>query len=131
MGRPLPWFWILLAALLLLLPGPAGRLLLDLLGGLTLTLLLLPLLAGAAAWIGWQLLRSRLRTCGSCGVSSFSQTICPACGAPLSLSDSEAAVASAEDNGLDASQVTITVEAVAVEVLDPPLPGADAGDSGG
>ncbi|MEB3270078.1 MAG: hypothetical protein VKJ44_00285 [Synechococcus sp.] len=131
MGRSLPWFWILLAALLLLLPGPAGRLLLDLLGGLTLTLLLLPLLAGAAGWIGWQLLRSRLRTCGSCGVSSFSQTTCPACGAPLSLSDGEAAAASVEDNGLDASQVTITVEAVAVEVLDPPLPAADAGDGQG
>lgn len=131
MRRSLPWFWILLAALLLLLPGPAGRLLLDLLGGLTLTLLLLPLLAGAAGWIGWQLLRSRLRICGSCGVTSFAQSTCPACGAPLHLSDAEAAAASVEDNGLDASQVTITVEAVAVEVLDPPLPAADAGDSQG
>ena len=41
MNRSLPWGWIALAAFLLLLPGPAGRLLLDLIGGLTLTLLLL------------------------------------------------------------------------------------------
>jgi hypothetical protein len=129
MPRSLPWFWILLAALLLLLPGPAGRLLLDLLGGLTLTLLVLPLLGGAAVWIGWQVLRSRLRTCASCGVSSFAQESCPACGAPFNLSDAEAAAAAVVDNGLDASQVTINVEAVAVdvEVLDPPLPPLDPG----
>ena len=44
MRRDLPWFWIGLAGLLLLLPGPVGRVLLDLIGGLTLTILLLPLL---------------------------------------------------------------------------------------
>ena len=122
MPRSFPWFWILLAALLLLLPGPAGRLLLDLLGGLTLTLLLLPLLAGGAAWIGWQVLRSRLRTCSVCGVSSFATDVCPACGSPFQVSDAAAAVASETGSGLDASKVTINVEAVEVEALDPPLP---------
>jgi hypothetical protein len=120
MSRPLPWFWIALAALLLLLPMPVGRFVLDLLGGLTLTLLLLPLLAGAAAWIGWQVLRSRLRPCPVCGVSSFATETCPACGASMQgESDMSSAGVSASSSGFDASQVTINVEAVEVEVLDP------------
>jgi hypothetical protein len=80
--RPIPWIWIGLGALLLLLgPGPAGRLLIDLLGGITLTLLLLPLLLGGAGWIGWQLLRRQLRTCEVCGFSRVGGEACPACGA--------------------------------------------------
>ena len=114
-----PWFWIALAAALLLIPGPAGRLLLDLLGGITLTLLLLPLIAGGAAWIGWQLLKRRLRTCPSCGVSSFDTSVCPACG---QLFTDDAAVRSdqgwlgrsATPEDLDASDVTINVDAVDV-----------------
>lgn len=121
MPRSFPWFWILLAALLLLLPGPAGRLLLDLLGGLTLTLLLLPLLAGGAAWIGWQVLRSRLRTCEVCGVSSFASDSCPACGASFAAA-SGATGFSERTVEVDASRMTINVEAVDVEVLDPSLP---------
>ena len=125
MSRPLPWFWIALAALLLLLPASAWRVLLDLLGGLTLTLLLLPLLAGAAAWIGWQILRSRLRPCPVCGVSSLAVDICPACGSPMQAEgDSPSGFASALPE-LDASQVTINVQAV--EVIDPDVdsPGSE------
>jgi len=116
MSRPLPWFWIALAAMLLLLPLPAGRVLLDLLGGLTLTLLLLPLLAGAAAWIGWQLLRSRLRPCPVCGVSSLAADICPACGAAMQADAGMTGDFGASTADLDASQVTINVEAVEVDL---------------
>lgn len=119
MSRPLPWFWIALATVLLLLPMPVGRFLLDLLGGLTLTLLLLPLLAGAAAWIGWQVLRARLRPCPVCGVSSLAAEICPACGASMQAEPGVPSGFAASSAGLDASQVTINVEAVEVEVLDP------------
>lgn len=128
MSRPLPWFWIALAAVLLLLPLPVGRVLLDLLGGLTLTLLLLPLLAGAAAWLGWQILRSRLRPCPFCGVSSLSSQTCPACGASMQADGSVASGFQGSGADLDASQVTINVEAVEVEVLDP---GGDAPRSQG
>ena len=125
MRPPIPWFWIALAALLLLLPGPAGRFLLDLVGGLTLTLLVLPLLAGGAAWIGWQVLRSRLRTCEVCGVSSFAAEVCPACGTPRDPQTNgsgpfeQAAV-------LDPRQVTITIDAVEV---DPAVPSESSGPS--
>lgn len=117
MSRPLPWFWIAVAAVLLLLPLPVGRFLLDLLGGLTLTLLLLPLLAGGAAWIGWQILRSRLRPCPVCGVSSLALDTCPACGSSMRSETAAAAAANRSTPDLDASQLTINVEAV--EVLAP------------
>lgn len=109
MNRSLPWGWIGLAALLLILPGPAGRLLLDLLGGLTLTLLLLTLLAGAAGLIAWQVIRRRLRTCPACGVSSLGTPQCPACGTvfpddPGTVGDTE----------VDARSATITVDAIDV-----------------
>jgi hypothetical protein len=118
MSRPLPWFWIALAAVLLLLPMPVGRFLLDLLGGLTLTLLLLPLLAGAAVWIGWQILRSRLRPCPACGVSSFAVDRCPVCGSSMQANGFETAVDTRPAGEIDVSQVTINVEAVEVDATD-------------
>jgi len=102
-----------------LIPGPAGRLLLELLGGLTLTLLLLPLLVGAAALIGWRLLTRRLVTCPACGAPSIGMIQCPSCGAPMSV-----AGASDIDGDVDASSATITVDAVAVD--RPPAAGPDS-----
>jgi hypothetical protein len=113
MPRSTPWFWLLLA-LLLLVPSPAGRFLLDVIGGLTLTLLLLPLLAGAAALIAWQVLRRRLRSCPSCGLASFGQPVCPACGSMFDLGEAS----QAGDQPIDPRTVTITVEAVDVKNSD-------------
>jgi ribosomal protein L32 len=129
MSRVLPWFLLLLA--LLLLPGPAGRLLLDLLGGLTLTLLLLPLLAGGAALIGWQLLKRRLRTCPSCGVISIGQEVCPACGTlfendATQVSDGKRSWSSDLEE-IDVSNVTINVAAVDVDTEDSPGPDSRSG----
>jgi hypothetical protein len=125
MERRIPWLWIGIAAALLLLPTSAGRLLLDVIGGFTLTLLLLPLLAGGVVLIGWQLVRRRLRTCPSCGFASLGTEFCPACGSSFTADDasgpaSERTVASTFWGGrpadeIDARDVTITVEAVDVE----------------
>jgi membrane protein implicated in regulation of membrane protease activity len=129
MPRFLPWFLLLLA--LLLLPGPAGRLLLNLLGGLTLTVLLLPLLAGGAALIGWQVLKRRLRTCPSCGLASLGQAVCPACG---TLIENDAGAVSQQGGSwssdlpeIDARNVTINVEAVDVANPDGPMSADDGG----
>jgi len=121
----IPWFWILLPVLILVLPGPVRRVLLDLIGGLTLTLLLLPLLVGGLALIGWQLLRRRLRTCEACGFTSLGSPVCPACGTafPGAPSEGEAVDAAKvpgiwkgrSDRDLDARNVTINVEAFDVE----------------
>jgi len=111
MTRNLPWGWIALGALVLLLPGPTGRLLLDLLGGLTLTLLLLPLLVGGAALVGWQLLKRRLKVCTTCGFSSMGSQACPACGSPFDDRDP----AAERFDEVDARSATITVDAVDVK----------------
>ena len=69
--RGFPWLWVLLLGLLLLAPSPAGRLLLDVVGGITLTLFLLPVLLGGAGLLAWTLLQRRLRPCPACGFRSL------------------------------------------------------------
>jgi hypothetical protein len=108
MQRSNTWIWLLLAALLLLAPGPAGRLLLDLLGGITLAFLLLPLLLGAVGFVAWQVIQRRLRTCPACGLTTMASDHCPACGSSLGGEGPD-------DPGtdqLDVSNVTIDVQVV-------------------
>ncbi len=144
MKRPLPWFWILVAGLLLAAPTPLGRLLLDLLGGLTLAVLLLPLLLAGAGAVAFQILKRRVRTCTVCGLTTMAATTCPACGAPLPSRNDSApgsytqsvpidqelprglatwlwtsgglrTEVSPEDGNLDVSDVTIDVESKDVD----------------
>lgn len=106
MQRSNTWIWLLLAALLLLAPGPLGRIVLDLVGGITLTLLFLPLLLGAAGFVAWQVIQRRLRSCPACGFTSMATDRCPACG--LSFADGLDVSAAADQ--MDVSNVTIDVE---------------------
>jgi rRNA maturation protein Nop10 len=92
MERRFPWFWIGLAGLVLLAPGPASRFLLDVLGGLSLLILFLPLLLAGGGWLAWRLLRSRVRICPCCGTSTFAADVCPACGSSLDVSRQAATV---------------------------------------
>lgn len=108
MQRSNTLIWLLLAALLLLAPGPLGRFVLDLLGGITLALLLLPLLLGAAGFVAWQVIQKRLHTCSSCGFTSMATDICPACGTPFG----DGIDAASPVDQLDVSNVTIDVEVV-------------------
>ncbi|MCP9885739.1 zinc ribbon domain-containing protein [Synechococcus sp. ATX 2A4] len=85
MERRIPWVWIVLGALLLLAPGPVGRLILDLLGGLTLVIVLLPFLLAGGGWVAWRILSSRVRTCSTCGLTTMALEQCPACGSRLDL----------------------------------------------
>lgn len=123
MVRPFPWIWVLLAAVLLLFPGPAGRLLLDFLGGLTLTLLLLPVLAGGAAFVGWQILKRRLRTCPACGLVTLGAPVCPGCGTVFPAGDATGPSGweegSASTAAIDPRDVTINVRAVDVDASPP------------
>jgi hypothetical protein len=112
MQRLRTWLWLLLALLLLLAPGPAGRFVLDLLGGITLLLVLLPLLLGAAGFVAWQVIQRRLRTCEACGFASMEKEVCPACG-----SDFAAPTAGAESGEqFDVSNVTIDVQVLNEDV---------------
>ena len=83
MERRIPWLWITLGALVLLAPGLAGRFVVDLLEGVTLLVVLGPLLLAGAGLLAWQLLKRRIVTCPGCGTPSFGAAICPACGARL------------------------------------------------
>ncbi len=121
MERRIPWLWIGVAVALLLIPTSAGRVLIDVIGGLTLALLLLPLLAGGVALIGWQLVRRRLRTCPSCGFTSLGTDVCPACGSAITTADTTGSPSgpdaasfwgAGEREEIDARDVTINVEAV-------------------
>ena len=105
---------MLLALLLLLAPGPAGRFVLDLLGGITLLLVLLPLLLGAAGFVAWQVIQRRLRTCEACGFASMEKEFCPACG------NAFAATTAGAESGeqFDVSNVTIDVQVLSED--DPP-----------
>lgn len=108
MQRSRTWLWILLALLLLLAPGPAGRFVLDLLGGITLLLVLLPLLLGAAGFVVWQVMQKRLRTCEACGFATLDKEFCPACGSAFTA----AATPAEFSEQFDASNVTIDVQVV-------------------
>ncbi len=115
MGRLSPLIW--LAALLLLLPTPVGRALIDVLGGLALVLLALPLILGGLGWIGWKVLQSRMQVCPSCGAASFqSAPVCAVCGSAFSTAgDPNAASTQFEVDSTPASSVTIDVTAEDVE----------------
>ena len=80
MNKPSSLIWMVFI-LLVILPTPAGRFIIDLAGGLFLIITLIPLFLGGLGWIAWKRIQSKVTTCEACG-SSFinSQFICPICG---------------------------------------------------
>ena len=80
MNKPSSFIWMVFI-LLLVLPTPAGKFIIDLAGGIFLFITLIPLILGGIGWLSWKRIQSRIQTCDSCG-SSFlnSQIICPICG---------------------------------------------------
>ena len=108
MNRPpaLLWFAVLL---LLLLPTAAGRVLLDLVGGVALVLLALPLLLTGLGWIGWKVLQTRIVKCPACGTASVKGVErCPACGTFMKVGSTASA---SGNDAVPASDVTIDVSA--------------------
>ena len=115
MGRLSPLVW--LVALLLLLPTPVGRALIDVIGGVALVLLALPVILGGVGWIGWKVLQSRMQVCPNCGSASFQATpVCAVCGSAFSKAEtSSVANSQVEVDSTPASSVTIDVTAEDVE----------------
>ena len=100
--------------LLLLLPTAAGRLLLDLVGGVLLTLLALPLILSGLGWIGWKLLQSRMISCTACGATCLKgAAVCAVCGTPYASAGDSPASAAAPS--VPASDLTIDVVAQDVD----------------
>ena len=110
MNRPPALLWLVL--LLLLLPTAAGRFLLDLVGGLMLTILALPFLLAGVGWIGWKLLQSRLVRCDVCGAASLSTSeSCSVCGASSAQQSSGPFSSPQQDVTAPASAITVDVTA--------------------
>ena len=106
MQRPIPWLWITVIGLLVLAPGFTARLFVDVLEGVTLLLVLGPLVLAGAGFLAWQWFKRRLITCPACGTPSLGASICPACGTSL------AGAASATSGPVDqpASDAVIDVQ---------------------
>lgn len=114
MNRPSPLLWLGLL-LLVLLPTAAGRVLLDLIGGLMLAVVAIPLVLTGLGWIGWKVLQSRSRTCMACGaVSMAASPQCTVCGTPFAEPSSQAS-SRPRDPGVPASECTIDVTAQDVD----------------
>ena len=113
MNRPPTVLWIAVV-LLLLIPTAAGRLLLDLAGGVLLALLALPLILSGLGWIGWKLLQSRMISCAACGATGLKgASVCVVCGTPYANAGDTPASAAAPFT--PASDLTIDVIAQDVD----------------
>jgi len=80
MNKPSSLIWMVFI-LLAILPTPAGKFIIDLVGGLFLIITIIPLILGGFGWFAWKRIQSKVQTCEACG-SSFlnSQITCPICG---------------------------------------------------
>ena len=113
MNRPPALLWIAVV-LLLLVPTAAGRLLLDLAGGVLLALLALPLILSGLGWIGWKLLQSRMISCTVCGATGLKGAgVCAVCGTPYANAGDSPTSAAAPS--APASDLTIDVVAQDVD----------------
>ena len=76
MNRPPAIVWLVL--LVLLLPTAAGRILLDVVGGVALVLLAVPLILTGLGWIGWKLLQMQAENTQQSTVGSRAESSTPA-----------------------------------------------------
>ncbi len=83
MNKPSSLIWMVFI-LLAIFPTPAGKLIIDLVGGIFLIFTIIPLILGGIGWFTWKRIQSKVKTCEACG-SNFlnSHMICPICGTPI------------------------------------------------
>ena len=83
MNKPSSLIWMVFI-LLIILPTPAGKFIIDLAGGIFLIITITPLILGGIAWFAWKRIQSKVQTCEACG-SNFlnSQMNCPICGTTM------------------------------------------------
>tara|TARA_B100000700_G_C14348812_1_gene536161 strand:- start:147 stop:476 length:330 start_codon:yes stop_codon:yes gene_type:complete len=83
MNKPSSLIWMVLI-LLLIWPTPAGKLFIDLAGGIFLIVTLIPLILGGVGWFIWKRIQSKIKTCEACGSSFLNdQMTCPICGTSI------------------------------------------------
>ncbi len=83
MNKPSSLIWMVFI-LLVILPTPAGRFIVDLAGGIFLIFTLIPLILGGIGWFTWKRIQSKIQTCQACGsIFLNNQIVCPTCGTPI------------------------------------------------
>ncbi|MFZ9946945.1 MAG: hypothetical protein ACO3GW_03385 [Vulcanococcus sp.] len=113
MQRPIPWLWILVIGVLLIAPGFAARLLVDVVEGFALLLVFGPLVLAGAGFLAWQWFRRRLITCPACGTPSLGASLCPACG--TSLKPVESGTSASTDQPASSAVIDVQVKDVSDE----------------
>ena len=87
MNKPSSLIWMVFI-LLVILPTPAGKFIIDLAGGIFLFITIIPLILGGIGWFAWKRIQSKIQTCEACGSSFLNgQTICPICGATTKITN--------------------------------------------
>ena len=83
MNKPSTLIWMVFI-LLFIVPTPAGKLLIDLAGGVFLFITIISVILGGIGWFTWKKIQSKIQTCENCG-STFlnTQMICPICGSTI------------------------------------------------
>ena len=109
MNKPSSLIWMVFI-LLIILPTPAGKFIIDLAGGIFLIITIIPLILGGIGWFTWKRIQSKIQTCEACGSSFFnSQVICPMCGKTIT---------NTKDNleNIPASSATIDIKSEDMEL---------------
>ena len=87
MNRPPAILWLVL--LLLLLPTAAGRILIDVVGGVALVLIAVPLILTGLGWIGWKLLQMQATSTSPATSGSSANESVPASNVTIDISAQE------------------------------------------
>ncbi len=96
--------------LIFILPTPMGRFFIDMAGGIMIMLFIITLIITGVGWLSWRNLKAKIKTCGNCGSSYFSDlSQCPICGSVEQLEKEKF------DNNVPASSATIDINAESTE----------------
>ena len=87
MNKPSSLIWMVFI-LLVILPTPAGKFVINLAGGIFFIITIIPLILGGVGWFTWKKIQSKVQTCEACG-STFinSQMVCPICGTTITTAE--------------------------------------------
>ena len=89
-----------------LLPTSAGRLLIDMAGGIMILILLATILISGIGWLSWRKIKENIKSCENCGAKFFAGSeLCPICGSKQTLDKYDSKV------NIPASSATIDINA--------------------
>ena len=83
MNKPSSLIWMVFI-LLIIVPTPAGKFLVDLAGSIFLLFIFVILTIGGTLWFSWKRIQSKMQTCEACGSTFINSKLnCPVCGTSI------------------------------------------------